>query len=492
MAFWLELYNFDKRINSTARPVGAGLAQVECNLLGDTSMLSPAFVLEFADGFSPAIYNYAYIREFKEQGTSTQPGRFYYINDWEYNSPFWIAHMDNDALASWRDEIGDSVEYIARAAQVFDGNITDMVYPATTWITQRKNDIAFTGWTSGGYSCVIGIINDKPNVGAISYYRMSTGELGRLLSYLMSDKIFDGLPEFTRQVITDPNGAITELKDYLNKEVFKYQFNPLQYIASCRLYPFTVAAESTELLRLGYWQTDVVAAQISNTVNSFSKNVAVPKHPQSVDRGNYLNAAPYSRYKLIGGSLGAIPLDSLSLMKTDSLDIDLFVDVATGDARMAAGIPSNTTNFLVGELNGKVGVDVPLAQIAVDHLGGVATAVSSVGEVINRGLHADVGGMIAGAATGIASTVNAWLPQLATQGSAGNLATVRLPFALQSEHLQIVDEDKENKGRPYCKIRKIRDVGGFMVCPDPDIHFPATRTEMEQIRDYMRGGFYWQ
>lgn len=497
MSFWLELYKFEKRTNSTARPVGAGLAQIECDLLDETDIINPTFILDLPSNFCPAIYNYAFIREFKDQGTSTEPGRFYYIENWKWVAPFWHAIMVNDPLASWRDEIGDSEEYIARSSQVWDGTIFDTAYPAKFWITRYKNDIDF-GLKSelGNGIYLLSIINSQGSVGALSYYALSGNELLRLMSELMSDKIYDSLPEFTLEDVLDDTGAVVQkVKTYINKEIFKYQFNPIQYITHCIFYPFSVSdiIGSSEFIKLGYWQSTALGRRLTgNLVKFISKNIRIPKHPQSVERGTYLNAAPYSRYKIYAGTLGSMPLDSLSLQGVDSLDCDLNIDLITGNAKLVCGIPSSTTNYVVAELTGQIGVEIPLSQIAFNYLGGATTAIETAASMVSSASRLDIAGGIASAATGIESLVNAWLPQVSLQGQAGSTAGLKYPFMLESEHLQIVDEDLANKGRPYCKIRKIRDLGGFMVCPDPDIHFPATKSEMDAIKTYMRGGFYWQ
>lgn len=495
--FVVELYNFSKRINSTARPVGAGLDQIEGELFHPCSILEPEFYFIFEDGFSPAIYNYALVREFKEQGTSTVAGRFYYINNWRWEYPFWVAVCANDPLASWRDEIGEHEEYIARSSQVWDGTICDTTYPAKYWVTKYKNDIDF-GMTSelGNGNYVISIVNQDGNVGATSYYSMTGGNLMRLLNDLMSDKIYDDLPEFTLQDVLNNTGDVIETtRSYLNKEVFKYQFNPIQYIISCKFYPFSLAdiEGSSEFIKIGYWQSTALGRKLTgNLVKYMSKNVKIPSHPQSADRGTYLNAAPYSRYKIYAGTLGSCPIDSLSIQGVDSLDCDLSVDLITGNAKLVAGIPSHTTNFIVAELQGGIGVEIPIAQIAFNYLGGAVATVQTVSNAVRSATRLDIAGAISSTATGIESMIQAWLPQMSVQGQAGSVAGLKFPYQLESEHIQIVDEDLANRGRPYCKIRKISEVSKFMICPDPNLSLPCTSIELDQIKDFMQRGFYWE
>ena len=51
-------------------------------------------------------------------------------------------------------------------------------------------------------------------------------------------------------------------------------------------------------------------------------------------------------------------------------------------------------------------------------------------------------------------------------------------------------------GRPLCQKVAINSLSGYVLCADDDIaiaNVPApTQTEIDEIRSYLTGGFYWE
>ena len=105
----IELYNFSKKSNSTARPNVSTATVLECQLKDKTSFLAPVITVRpnLIQGFSPAVFNYAHIAYWQ---------RFYYISDWEYDNAVWVCHMSCDILASFKTQIGNMNEYILRSS----------------------------------------------------------------------------------------------------------------------------------------------------------------------------------------------------------------------------------------------------------------------------------------------------------------------------------------------------------------------------------------
>ena len=122
MAIQATLYSMTKDRNSTAIPSGGGWT-MDIRLKDGCSIIAPGVIFDFGLQGNPQEYNYLHIPDF---------GRYYWINDWTYDRGLWIAGCTVDALASWRDEIGASSQYIARAAAAFDGAISDSLYPSKT------------------------------------------------------------------------------------------------------------------------------------------------------------------------------------------------------------------------------------------------------------------------------------------------------------------------------------------------------------------------
>lgn len=488
--FHVQFYIFTKRVNSTARPVGQEHFALLGTLKEGSGIHNPTIMFSLpADYQDVGNYNYAYIKLWR---------RFYYIKEWYWEQGAWNCEFVEDPLASWRDEIGDLEEYILRSAQAFNGNIQDNLYPATTSVTKMVNPIVLDGyatditWDDNG-CFVIGVVQGKSTVtaGGVTYYAVTATQAARMMRFLLSDEVFDDLPEYLETVIDGTTNNYTETQ-YLDKNFLKYQFNPIQYITGCYWLPYKPHVGTTAPMYVGFWYTKENAPVLDTNMVYMSKTISVPKHPQSGNRGSFLNCAPYSRYTLNLGQFGYFPLDSVSLSGVGSLDIDFVFDSLAGVAQVTVSASGHTNNFVLLQTEAKVSIEIPVAQITRNYLGSALAVVNGAGSVISNALSLNPGGLLTGAASAIGNIIDSWQPTVATKGSAGSAAALKLGMALEAEFLQVVDDDREHRGRPLCEIRKISDLGGYMMVADADVSLPATDEELSQIKSYMEGGFYWQ
>ena len=133
MAFAVRFYQFAKKRNSTAIPSGS-YTEYTCTNKGSLDILHPEIVIKFSDNAEHDIStlvntNYARIPAFE---------RWYYIRSWRTEGPLWIASMDVDALASWRQTIGAQNIYVYRSASQYDLKVADSLYPATVRLRKLK------------------------------------------------------------------------------------------------------------------------------------------------------------------------------------------------------------------------------------------------------------------------------------------------------------------------------------------------------------------
>ena len=127
MAFNVKLfYEYSKKSNSTALPTQqqSSVAVTESCVLKDRStILNPVLQFNFDSSMQSAVhgYNYAYISKW---------GRYYYINNWQYDHGLWVAYLSVDVLASWKSRILENGAYILRSDSDYDPDIVDTTYPA--------------------------------------------------------------------------------------------------------------------------------------------------------------------------------------------------------------------------------------------------------------------------------------------------------------------------------------------------------------------------
>lgn len=469
MAISATFYQFRKDRNSTRRPSGSG-DMFMIRIKDSCGVLSPALIMDYGHNGNPTAYNYCYIPDF---------GRYYWITDWTTDRGLWVASCSVDALASWRDYIGSSRQYITRSAYTYDGTVSDSFYPMTattsTVTTTGKNPFA-QKLVGGAY--VVGIINnDIAGVGSVSYYVFNQAGFNVFKHVLFSDM--------------DWAGFIFDDVTNLNETLLKAQFNPFQYVVSCVWLPFFypgITASAIKELPYGWWSLQIgsgLCGHLTNTpTHDITITVPIPTHPQAAARGQYLNYEPYAHYSLQLPYLGCRNIPARFIAGAPSITVSYTVDCVTGQANVNIG------GFLRDSV--QLGTPIQLAQMSVDYLSGVETAANTAAGLAGNILSGNVAGMIQSAVSGITSIVDASIPDMATKGSNGSIASAYVTPRLVSIFASIADEDNKRQGRPLCQIRQISATPGYLQCARAHIEAPATSQELRTIEDALNSGIYWE
>lgn len=458
-------YQFAKRTNSTKLPSGG--QEFGIDLKAPCNIIDPE--IKIATQNDPTGYNYCYLPTFS---------RYYWVKNWTYYDGLWNASLTVDTLASYRDEIGYSTEYVVRSSAKYNGTISDGLYPATAEV--RSVTSAFQGGfsetISGGFF-VIGFIAKAANsIGAITYVVMTPGNAKKLSAKLLTDVSYLSIDN-------------AEISDSLTKVLF----NPYQYIVSCNYFPFDVADLTAHLplvskVDVGWWSIDVPCWILGADNNNLTKsvNVGIPKHPQAASRGGYCNASPYTDYTIFLQPFGVIPLDASKLWGANTLSIQYVVDLFTGDSILRI---FTNTNQLVYETTAKLGVSIQLSNIAFDIPSGgllqtgIAAAFGGLQAAFSGGSISDVG-------NGILNAAQATNADVASKGATGStIAFDTVPYIVARFKI-LVDDNNEHHGRPLCQRVQLFSIPGFIMVDDPDIALPATAAEIDSVKSYMKNGFF--
>lgn len=461
MAITVKFYTISKAVNSTAQPSGDPLAEYECRLLDATSVIRPAILLNVGPQANPTAYNYCEIPSFS---------RYYWVSDWTINRGLWVATLSIDPLASWKEEIGNTFQYVLRSATAYNTYAADTMYPALSKSTVQQippKENPFANNLDGG-EYVVGVVGKSGSgMGAVNYYVMTPAQ------FLAFGQKLYGETEIYE---IDPTLLAT----------FKTQFNPLQYVVYCQWFPMVLpkgAARTT--IDFGWWTLSVACSDIPKLA-VFAKvtSFTLPNHPQS-GRGLYLNKSPYSRYTLHFGAFGDIPLDPSNFPDGESrgLSANMTVDMITGLGVLR--IQSGGKYAAIAR--GKVGVDISLSQISVDYKGAVTGFVETIGKAVLTG----GASLLTGGLSGISNAIDSTIPQVKTAGSNGSLAEYQVIPQLECEFFEIAAEDNDRLGRPLCARRKISTLSGFVQTVDTELPIPATSGEIDMIKSYMEGGFHY-
>lgn len=461
-------FKMDKRPNSTKQPALSQGHQVNVELKDETSFTNPTLKItnEVVSGqFSPDIYNYIFIPYWQ---------RYYFINDWVYMLGIWECTCIVDVLASFKAQIGNTNAFILRSSYENDGNIIDSLYPAKANTQIQTVNVASSWYAvapSGG-CYVVGIISKTSTnkVGAISYYALSSSEFGSLLAYLFSSAIYSGITE-------------------ISSDLFKSMFNPFQYITSCIWFPFSVTAFGSDYqnIEVGYWATQIRGTVVSALAEKTFVTATIPPHPQ-INRGVYLNFAPYTKITLYIPPFGAIPIETGYRTKGNYLYSAVLIDHITGQATIRVSICQDSQHLneynIMTERNGVIGVPIQLAQISTDYLSTLNNITGAVGNVLT--------GNIGSAISGIISAVETQIPKVVTNGTNGSFIECIEQPVLMVEHLLLTDENNTEFGRPLYKNRTISTIPGYIQCGEDDHTFTGTRGENIEINQYLKNGFFYE
>lgn len=146
----IELYRTGKRTNSTLRPkfvAGDSYESSTCQFFEPLNILNPTIILrEEAMANLPydlCKYNYVYIQ--------SPLDRYYWITKWTRQDGLWYAECTVDYLASWRNTILESEQYITRSSIKWNDSIPDNgIYGYK--ITPYSSESAAFSMISSGYT----------------------------------------------------------------------------------------------------------------------------------------------------------------------------------------------------------------------------------------------------------------------------------------------------------------------------------------------------
>ena len=468
MGFRVNLYAFSKRANSTLRPSGNGFVTT-CEAHDPVNIMAPLMKFNLS---SVLDYNYMYVQNWD---------RYYWIDSWTYDKGIWQAACSIDPLASWRNSIGDMTEYVLRSAYAFDGDIMDTTYPLQAETEVVQNFLPDWSVSSGASGChVVGIVSAN---GLVEYYRIDNiAEFGGyMFGTNPSSTLWDSI------IADDPGVQAGGYPSFM-----KAQFNPLQYVVSCIWYPFNVPVSGSKVdVYFGYFVSGYKAYKINRSSYAlFSSRIPLHNHPQYT-RGRYLNFAPYTRLRLSALPWGEVDLDTtkFSNKPTNHVYLEAWIDPVTGSTKLYV-MNGDSETILV--LVGQIGVTEQLSQVLKDNLATVTGGLSAVAGVTQMATGNILGG-IATAVSGIGNAVSAQYPDVSTTGTNGaRIAVCPTNIWITITHQLIVEEDRQNHGRPLCDRRKISSLPGYLVIADPDVAIPATKDEIEAIRQHMTNGFFYE
>lgn len=465
-------YQFAKRTNSTKRPSGGRGFGID--LKAPCNIINPE--IKIASQEDPTGYNYCYLPAFN---------RYYWVKNWTYTDGLWMASLTVDTLASYRDQIGGSTEYVVRSSAKYDPKIVDSLYPTKATITEKTllaNATIFSDLVSSNGFFVVSVVAP----GYVSF--------GGSIRYAMSSQTFRQLMEALLSNTDYLDISAEEISSNLTKALF----NPIQYITGAFWVPLVNPPDwalTTSSVNIGWWTfTDIGEVAIleqGNDSYTDSISISVPKHPAEISRGIYCDGSPYSEYKLYVPGFGTIAINADRLILKSTLYLRFIIDFYTGDTILQLSTQSDFANIFYAS-SGNIAVQAQIAQISQN-----VQRVASIDGLIQTGVGALAGGVSAffsggDAVNGIASGAQQISAESQTKGGVSSVAQYGITPYLTGKFYDLVDDNNEDHGRPLCQRVQLSSIPGFIMVDDPDIALSATAAEIDSVKSYMRNGFFFE
>lgn len=471
----VKFYTFSKRVNSTARPTGG--TDYTVILKEPSSVISPRLDLIWTGTGSPTAFNYAYIQDF---------GRYYWIQNWEYQNRKWTATLSVDVLASWKTEIGTASKYVLRAASDYDADVFDNFYPATgdESVTVVSDPTNWAQLFALGYyvANVTGHSNTNQGLG-VTLYQQTPAQADELIRYACDD-LYSIVNNQT--VVTNVETAV----QWLGESMIKGTSDLSKYINGFMWFPFYFDNPQNPAVNisLGVLTGSNQSQGIPLATGGRGFNFHLPLPTWTLGVPSWKACAPFAFYTLELMPFGTVPLDGLALVKAGECFVNVYVDAFTGIGIMKVYAGHDVTGQLLAVRSAQIGVPVQYGADAVD-LGSVVGTVMNGATALASG--AGLAGGAAALGSGIVSSAMSLIPDAVATGQTGNIAAVGDAARLYVRRLMPTDEDIPEYGRPLCTTKTISTLSGFVLCRDGDISAPATQGELDQIAAYLTGGFFY-
>lgn len=484
----VRFYKFTKKENSTMIPTNPFVV-FDCIIKNESAIVNPTIEIVSAMNENPHEWNYCFIPDFN---------RYYWVAEWSWSNRKWIASLNVDVLSTYKTEIGNFNGYILRSSYQYDGNIVDDFYPYKAQRQISKQVASFYQWSRNFLDT-----GDSPAIGNGTFCIQVAGETYNDLIALQ----YSNLETLVGQMNTavQDNAGTQPGKFNLDDASFALQqalVNPFQYIKSCMWFPISfgeIGDFTLTGLTIGGIPFPNISYRIFPGIFNYPDFIEfeIPKHPNVSTRGNYLNVVG-TKYHFYYPPFGYIELDSEKASRYRYVQAYVSLDCTTGIAKCEIGYSNTsgdfTTKFEIMDtyIETQLGVEVQLSQIYKDRFAGYSNALGTVGSAISNLAVGNIPGAIVGAGTGIMSGIDSMRPHVQTIGSPGGYVSMKGRATLYSEFMIPVDDDNAHHGRPLCVNGQLSNYPGYLMILNGDVDAVATREELNQIKSYLEGGFYYE
>ncbi len=463
MGIDVKFSRITKKINST-KNTGLNEFTAVCDLKDNCNILNPVLLLNYKN---PTINNYAYIPYLN---------RHYWITNWTWNNGLWEATCSVDVLGTYRNRIGIKSFYVLRTSCVEKSDIQDNYYPlivSPTTDTIVRQNIWVDSVKTGTFA--LGIIGQD---GLANYYCFTYNQFKKLTETIFGTFNWTGMQDIGQEI---------------SEQLSKAFFNPFQYVVSCNWYPFTLPNDGTQtFVRIGWWLIQDVNCGLLADNGQYTLNftMSVKQHPQADTYGNYVNCSPYRDITIFVPPFGFMSLNPSTILDRETVNVEVVVDCITGVGTCyVTGAAGETGgSYALATSTAKVGVPISVNNIQTDIVGAVEgaakTALSFSGGAVSGAV---------GAVAGFADTASSIIGDVRTGGQNGGFSQFLKPPYIYEKYYSVGERDIEHLGVAYGKNAKPSELGsGYYLVADGEMDILATQSELQELKDRLESGFFYE
>ena len=455
----LNIYErYEKKLNSTKFPSTADATVNYDNFVmkEPTSFINPVFIVDISSTVNPRPNYWTYVRAYN---------RCYFVTDIiAVTGQIMEIHCHVDVLGTYSAYIKEQTCYVERSADssVYSTAIYDAYVGKKNQVLTHK----FTKSDLGDYW--------KPSSGVYLLTTVSGGHgtptsLGTT-TYALTASMMAEVLDF---MLTEGNFA-----DTFTDGITKTFFNPFQYITGCIWLPLAYDKTyglSTENVSFGWWTTDVEAKVIGTDGVEFSFTLERPT-PTYTDFRAY--ASDWTQNFVYLPSVGIVPLPNDYGSLASDLVVKYYVSYTDGATYIT--LPDIGLAY-----SGSCGVQVAISQNMTDVKSVVSSGIGAVssaftGNVVSSGLQA------------FDAITTALQPNPSTNGSAGSRRALQgnTEAIWHVYQFTATDFPLTECGKPTYHSHKLGNLSGYCKCLNASPTIPCTEVELQEITNYLNGGFY--
>lgn len=452
-----NFYIFSKRTNSTKRPGGASTS-FEITLKQPTSIHEPTLVIR-ADSFP---YNYCYIREFST---------YYFIRDVRsIANGLWEVDLRNDPLATFKNAILGSTQFIERSARYTSPQIIDPLIPVSSAVEYSRKDVPGLAFDADGMYFVSVISNSGEQFTAT--YAITATAMRSFVSFIIDQSFWDSMMQ-------------------------TWGINPYDAILSCYWLPVNsqlmASHGSSAILTIYDVPTGISAIKLADFAPRYEGNIVANIDWKYTD---FRNSSPYTTMQVFFPGVGLIDVDVNALRDSTQISFDYSLDLITGDLALIIEGVTGSDLKPIQSASGRLKVDFPVAQVqSALGLSNIVGATSGVVSAIGNFAVGNVAG-------GISSVISAGSSLLgnrpvnsngAFSSSAGfGYSGVSVVITMYYKKTALEPSDvNDTQGRPFYQVAELSYMAGYTKCNNASIQISgATVDEIEAINSFLNEGFF--